>query len=98
MSGGSLDYAFSQVEDLADDLKRRATRAEHRAFAAHLRKVAKALHDIEWMLSGDTGEGSEISSIMDCVTPTDVMDTAREAIEAAMAEGRRLVEEMKVPK
>jgi hypothetical protein len=33
------------------------------AFAAHLDKVADALHDIEWVLSGDTSPGDEFEAI-----------------------------------
>ena len=51
MSGGSLDYVYSRVEDAAMKVSAKAETTLHRAFAAHLHKVAKALKDMEWMLS-----------------------------------------------
>lgn len=63
MSGGSLDYAYNKVEDAARRVESRAQTNPHRAFAMHLYKVAKALHDLEWMLSDDTLEGSEEAAI-----------------------------------
>jgi len=72
----------------------RAKRVEHRAFAAHLRKVSKALHDLEWVWSGDYGEGDEIPAIMACITKTDALDAAAESIRSAIADGQRLLEEV----
>lgn len=63
MSGGSLDYVYARVEDAAMNVASRAQTPLHRAFAMHLHKVAKALRDLEWMLSCDTAEGSEIEAI-----------------------------------
>jgi hypothetical protein len=96
MSGGSFDYIYSKVEDAKSMVRSNATRPEHLAFADHLTKVAKALHDIEWMLSGDIGNGDELPAIMECITPSDVLECAitsatiqsallNEAIEKAKA-------------
>lgn len=63
MSGGSLDYGYQRVRDLAEAIERRADRAEHRAFAAHLHKVAEAAKALEWVWSGDRGPGDEIDLI-----------------------------------
>ena len=63
MSGGSLDYACWKVGEIAEHVRERAKTPLHRAFAKHLSAVSQALHDLEWMLSGDTGEGSEIEAI-----------------------------------
>lgn len=62
MSGGSWDYAFHRVNDTAERL---ATSKDplRRAFAQHLLKVAQALHDIEWVDSGDYGPGDEHAAI-----------------------------------
>ena len=96
MSGGSLDYVYSRVEDAAMQVASRAQNNLHRAFAMHLHKVAKALHDLEWMLSCDTSEGSEIAAIravlpegaeIECAT-----QRAREALadlQAALRKGDR---------
>jgi hypothetical protein len=65
MSGGSMDYAFARVRT-AQELFEHDT-PERKAFADHLDKVAKALHDIEWVDSGDYGPGDENEAIRACV-------------------------------
>lgn len=63
MSGGSMGYLYSKVE-YADFL---ANTPERIAFAKHLALVAKALHDIEWVDSGDYGPGDDSESIRACL-------------------------------
>jgi len=63
MSGGSLDYVWIKVEDAADEVNSRAENDLHLQFAAHLRSVADALHDLEWVWSGDYGPGDEVAAI-----------------------------------
>ena len=63
MSGGSLDYIYHKVEDVADSIENRTDEPLYRAFADHLRVVSKALHDIEWEFSGDYGSGDAEESI-----------------------------------
>lgn len=67
MSGGSLDYVYYKVEEAASEVSRRAETPLQKAFAKHLESVAKALHDLEWMWSGDTSEGSEVKAIKECL-------------------------------
>jgi len=54
MSGGSLDYMYLKVEDVAGQIKERAENGLQQAFAEYLFDVAKALHDLEWHYSRDT--------------------------------------------
>lgn len=63
MSGGSYDYAYRYVDDFADKLERVAATKLHLDFVKHVRKVAKAMHDIEWVESCDYGEGDDIEAI-----------------------------------
>lgn len=56
MSGGSLDYAFTRLNDAISTIQRKARRPLHVAFAQHLKLVSDALHDLEWEWSGDTSE------------------------------------------
>ena len=91
MSGGSLNYAYQRVEEVADEVASRAETPEHRAFAAHLRKVAKALHDLEWVWSYDYGAGKELNALMACVTTSDVLVEAVERANAAKADLERLL-------
>lgn len=86
MSGGSLNYVYHQVEDAARDIAVRAQTPLHRAFAAHMMKVSKALYDIEWLFSGDYGPGQEVEAIRAVVTPAAVLETATENARAALSE------------
>ena len=63
MSGGSMEYLYSKVE-AATFL---CQTPERQAFAAHLKLVAKALHDIEWVDSDDYGPGDENDAIRACL-------------------------------
>ena len=65
MSGGSYDYAYSKIEELADQIQ--ALSPLRKAFKTHLRKVAEACHDIEWVDSGDKGTGDEDKAILACL-------------------------------
>jgi hypothetical protein len=64
MSGGSMGYLYRCLEwqaEFAQDTPERI------AFARHLELVAKALHDIEWVDSGDYGPGDENEAIRACL-------------------------------
>jgi hypothetical protein len=63
MSGGSMDYLYSKLEYA----QFRQDTPERKAFAQHLEKVAKALHDIEWVDSGDYGPGDENEALRACL-------------------------------
>lgn len=84
MSGGSLDYAYSKIEDLAAAVNARAQNALHRAFAYHLAKVAKAAQELEWVLSDDSSPGDEADAIRAVVSPQEELDVARAAAEQAL--------------
>jgi hypothetical protein len=64
MSGGSYDYAYQRVRDVADEIEERhPEEAKHLAFAAHLRLVATAMRAIEWVDSCDYGPGDDHEAI-----------------------------------
>ena len=79
MSGGSMDYLYSRVVEANFD----ENTPERVAFAKHLIKFAKALHDIEWVDSCDYGPGDENESIRACLGDAlileSVIEQAREA-------------------
>lgn len=91
MSGGSLDYVYDKVEDAAGNVRGRGTRSEHFAFADHLEKVAKALHDFEWMLSSDTSPGSEIPAIMEVITKQSLLIAATDRLQAAIRDANTVL-------
>jgi len=62
MSGGSWDYACHRFEEVSDRLLR-SDKTERVALGRLIAKVAKAMHDIEWVDSCDFGEGDEIKTI-----------------------------------
>lgn len=62
MSGGSWEYLYSNVDDAACRLCADKD-ALRRAFGKHLKDVALALHDIEWVDSCDFKPGDERASI-----------------------------------
>ena len=77
MSGGTYDYFFRRVEDIADEIHHgRDHEAVREAFRAHLRKVAKALQAIEWVDSGDYAPGAEVASILECLKGSRVPEEA----------------------
>lgn len=68
MSGGSYNYAYVQVQEFAAQLARtRITNPLRLAFADHLRLVANAMRDIEWVDSYDNSPGYENESIRACL-------------------------------
>ena len=84
MSGGSMDYLYLRVEDVARDLCR-SPNLERKAFGARLSLVAKALHDIEWVDSGNKGPGDENAAIRACLQPDAVLFTLVEQAKDVMA-------------
>ena len=82
MSGGSMDYFFGRVRDVADSMD--TTSPLRRAFVAHLRLVSKALHDIEWVDSGDYAIGDDDEAIRACLAPGDEAIAALDALRQAM--------------
>lgn len=84
MSGGSMNYIYSKLE--YEGTFREDT-PERKAFAKHLKLVCKALHDIEWVDSGDYGEGCENQAIRACLSDAAVLN---EAIEMAQEARDRL--------
>ena len=80
MSGGSMNYLFARLDSDADF---KEDTPERKAFARHLRLVAKALHDIEWVDSGDYGPGDDSEAIRACLGAGGVLEAAIEAAHEA---------------
>lgn len=93
MSGGSLDYFFGRVTDVASDIRSRGRdNPLHVAFADHLDKVAKALHDLEWVWSFDYSKGDEEEAIRAVIDPASELEAATAMARAVHeALGRALV-------
>lgn len=85
MSGGAYDYLYCRVEDMADRIVEAGDTPERRRFAEHLRRVANAMHAIEWVDSCDLGRGDENAAIRAVFDPAE-----NAAIDIAAAESRML--------
>jgi hypothetical protein len=83
MSGGSYNYVYIRIQELAQDISIRAKTPERKAFARLLLKVSKAAHDIEWVDSGDYGSGRENESILDALGENHKFLVMKELIEEA---------------
>ena len=93
MSGGSMDYAYHKVESAASDILSNAQHTPlHLALAKHLLKVSKALHDLEWVYSGDCSHPSEVESIRAVLSPSDEIDSAREEAVVALKNLQEAIE------
>lgn len=78
MSGGSMDYLYSRVQDAEFE----ENTPERKAFRKHLNLVAKALREIEWADSCDTSPGQyDTPAIMACITKVDVFLSLQEEAE-----------------
>jgi hypothetical protein len=87
-----MNYLYSRVEN---DASFALDTPERRAFKAHLVKVAKALHDIEWVDSGDCAPGSESEAIRACISNAAVLEAAAQHAETALQELRVELERVK---
>lgn len=83
MSGGSMNYLYSRIEY---DATFNTDTTERRAFKKHLALVAKALHDIEWVDSGDCGPGYESKSILDCLSSNSILQQSIADAELVLSE------------
>lgn len=54
MSGGCYDYTYIRVETMSRDLIK-SRDPLRKAFGRHLKLIAVAMHDVEWVDSGDSG-------------------------------------------
>ena len=82
MRGGSMNYIYSRLEYGATFT---ADTPERRAFAKHLKLVVKALHDIEWVDSGDYGPGDENEAIRACLGDARMLQATLEMAKEAVA-------------
>jgi len=76
MSGGAYDYVCHKIDDIT--IKHADSRRI--LFQALLKLVAKAMHDIEWVDSGDYSDGDEYEAIDACFAP-ELAFAYREAYE-----------------
>lgn len=78
MSGGSWEYFYHKLDDVASRLQQDHASPIRRAFGDHLAKCSKALHDIEWVDSCDYGKGEELPAIRAVLEDTATEKTAEQ--------------------
>ena len=86
MSGGSWDYFYGRLEEVASRLQCERYPLR-KAFGSHLQKCAKALHYIEWVDSCDCLPGDEVKAIKAALGPDGpalVLSESRKQAEAAL--------------
>ena len=76
-----MDYLYSKIEWFADFEENTPKR---KAFAEHLKLIVKALHDIEWVDSGDYAPGDENEAIMAVLKGVAEMNDLRQAAQQAL--------------
>lgn len=102
MSGGSHDYAYNRVADMANCLDHLGQSPLRRAFAEHLRLVSKAMHDVEWVDSCDYSPGGDddaIRAVLGAAAPLlelAVLIKDAEAARAALDEALKRAGEVKL--
>ena len=74
MSGGSWDYIYSRLQMDAVDRLCQEKSPLRRAFGEHLAICCDALRAIEWVDSGDWGEGSDVKYIIEALGDTSAED------------------------
>ena len=97
MSGGSMNYLYVHVGEVADRLAL-STSPVRRAFGEHLALVAKALHDVEWVDSADYGPGDENAAIRRVVSQAQELGAATRAAEDALRNLTEAIEAAKAVK
>lgn len=85
MSGGSWDYVYEKFESIGTALNG-SKDPKRRALGKKIILIAKALHDIEWVDSGDYAEGREYEAIDKVVSKTDLLEEAIFNGEAVLKE------------
>lgn len=96
MSGGSWDYAYRDVAELADRLLADRDPLRH-AFGFHLAKVSEALRAIEWVDSADLGAGDEADAIRACLAPDAEVRALEADLRAIMARAAQLLGRLRGP-
>lgn len=63
MSGGSLEYVYQRIDAAVESLAEHKRFYRKEEFVQKLVVLSKALHDVEWYLSGDYGEEQVVEAV-----------------------------------
>lgn len=93
MSGGSWEYFYCKMEEVAVRLLYDKN-IKRRAFGKLMKNCAVAMHDIEWVDSGDCSKGNEMKAIDKCLK-FDARVCMKELIGEEITRLEKLVSEFK---
>lgn len=85
-----MNYLYIRVEEVAADLQDKNKTPLQRAFGKHLEKVAKALHDTEWVWDSDYDKGDEEKAIKEVLGDS----SAERMLEILKADALELIEQL----
>lgn len=95
MSGGSLGYIYHKIESVIEDIA--GDTPLRRAFRSHLCLISKALHDIEWVQSGDYGPGDDAKAMEACLSSGAILEQvirdaelAKKDLEVVLKKAKKL--------
>ena len=91
MSGGAYNYAYVNVREMGEELIHSGG-DERVAFGRLMLKVAEAMHDIEWVDSGDYSHGDESEAIKVALGESASQLILDESIESAKNAIEKLTE------
>ena len=93
MSGSSLNYFYSRLDGFLDEYRGEFHTPLRKALYAKLKLAVQALHDMEWVDSGDYGPGDDVEAIKAFVEPEFVLETVKQEMKELLATARELVDE-----
>lgn len=85
MSGGALNYAEYKFRDVAEQLIRSDV-AEYRALAKHIFRLSEVIHEVEWVMSGDSSPGKDIKMIIDLLGNAKMTQVKIDELRSAISE------------
>ena len=85
MSGGALDYADYRFREVAERLMRSDV-PEYRALAKHIWQLSEVIHEVEWVLSGDSSPGKDIKMIIDLLGNAKMTQVKIDELRSAISE------------
>lgn len=91
MSGGSWNYVFHYLDDIADRLERSRS-TTRKAFAQHIRLISKAMYNIEWADSGNIDDKDAIKAINAVFEDKKTLEARQ--IEILKEEGKEIIKQL----
>jgi len=89
MSGGSWEYSYARIEEIADRLMEERD-VHRRALGHHMALIAEAMHAIEWVDSGDCSSPHDVDAIKAVLVP----GLKGKCLELLIADARGVVAEL----